>query len=283
MTTNITTDRFTGKVALVSGAGRGQGRQVAIDLAKEGADIIGFDICEDIPTASVPMSSAEDLDKTRAEVAATGRHMVAMHADVRDYAQVKAVVDRGLAEFGRLDVVVANAGIVTDTGPFWELSLRGWNDIIATNLTGVFHTAKAATPAIIAGGRGGALVLVASAGATKGFPNISNYVAAKRGVVGMIRPMAAELGPHGIRVNALSPTNVATDLFMSKTNKKLFVPHLAEPSEEEYEAACRPMHVLPAGWIETADTSAATRWLASDEARYVTGIELRVDAGVVVR
>src|SRR4029453_983940 len=152
----ITTDRFTGKVALVSGAGRGQGRQVAIDLAKEGADIIGFDICQDISTASVPMATTEDLDKTRVEVEATGRSMIAMAADVRDYAQVEAVVQRGLAEFGRLDVVVANAGIVVDTGPFWELSLQGWNDIIATNLTGVFHTAKAATPAIIEGGRGAA-------------------------------------------------------------------------------------------------------------------------------
>ncbi|WP_208867314.1 mycofactocin-coupled SDR family oxidoreductase [Streptomyces himastatinicus] len=283
MTTNITTDRFKGKVALVSGAGRGQGRQVAVDLAKEGADIVGFDICEDIPTASVSMSSAEDLDKTRAEVEATGCSMVAMHADVRDYTQVEGVVERGLAEFGRLDVVVANAGIVADTGPFWELSLQGWNDIIATNLTGVFHTVKAATPAIIEGGRGGALVLVASAGATKGFPNISNYVAAKQGVTGLIRPMAAELGPYNIRVNALSPTNVATDLFMSETNKKLFVPHLADPTDEDYEEAWRPMHVLPVGWIEATDTSAATRWLASDEARYVTGIELRVDAGVVVR
>jgi (+)-trans-carveol dehydrogenase len=283
MTSNITTSRFTGKVALVSGAGRGQGRQVAIDLAKEGADIIGFDICQDISTASVPMATTEDLDKTRVEVEATGRSMIAMAADVRDYAQVEAVVQRGLAEFGRLDVVVANAGIVVDTGPFWELSLQGWNDIIATNLTGVFHTAKAATPAIIEGGRGGALVLTSSAGATKGFPNIANYVAAKRGVAGMIRPMAAELGPYGIRVNALSPTNVATDMFLSETNKKLFVPHLPEPTDEDYEAACRPMHVLPTGWIQTSDTSAATRWLLSDEARFVTGIELLVDAGVVVR
>jgi len=279
----ITTDRFKGKVALVSGVGRGQGRQVAIDLAKEGADIIGFDICQDIPTASVPMATPEELDSTRREVEATGRSMVAMAADVRDYAQVEAVVKSGLAEFGRLDVVIANAGIVTDTGPFWELSLQGWNDVTATNLTGVFHTAKAATPAIIEGGRGGALVLVSSAGAAKGFPNIANYVAAKRGVAGMIRPMAAELGPFSIRVNALAPTNVGTPMFLSETNKKLFVPHLAAPTDEEYEAACRPQHVLPIGWIDTSDTSAAARWLASDEARYVTGIELRVDAGVVVR
>lgn len=275
--------RFAGKVVLVSGAGRGQGRQVAIDLAREGADIVGFDICEDIATASVPMATAEDLDATRAEVEAAGRRMVAMAADVRDYPRVEEAVQRGLAEFGRLDGVVANAGIVTDTGPFWELSLEGWNDVIATNLTGVFHTVKAATPAIIEGGRGGALVLVASAGATKGFPNISNYVAAKRGLVGMLNPMAAELGPHGIRVNALSPTNVGTDLFLSETNKKLFMPHVDSPSDEEYEKACRPQHVMPTGWIDSTDTSSATRWLLSDEARYVTGLEMRVDAGVVVR
>jgi len=257
-----------GKTVLITGAARGIGAEAARQLAKKGARVALLGLEPDA------------LEQVAAEC---GPDAVWFEVDVTDRDALDRAVSAAVESLGGLDVVVANAGIVTDTGPFWELSLQGWNDVIATNLTGVFHTAKAATPAIIEGGRGGALVLVSSAGAAKGFPNIANYVAAKRGVAGMIRPMAAELGPFSIRVNALAPTNVGTPMFLSETNKKLFVPHLAAPTDEEYEAACRPQHVLPIGWIDTSDTSAAARWLASDEARYVTGIELRVDAGVVVR
>lgn len=281
---NETNDgRFAGKVVFITGAGRGQGRQAAIDFAREGADIIGVDVCQDIPGASVPMATAADLQETRESVVGLGRKMVAEQADVRDYGQVEAAVQRGLEEFGKINVVVANAGILAGAGPFWELSLQGWQDTVATNLTGVWHTVRAATPAMIAAGQGGAIIMVASAGATKGFPNIAHYAAAKTGVVGMMRPMSAELGPHRIRVNCLSPTNVSTPLYLNETNKRLFVPGRPDVTDEEYEQASRPMHVLPVGWIDPVDTSAAVRWLASDEARYVTGLELRVDAGVVVR
>jgi len=275
--------RFAGRVAFISGAGRGQGRQFAVDLAKEGADIIGFDICEDIPGASTSMATKADLDQTRALVEATGRRMVAERADTRDYSAVEAVLHKGLAEFGRVDVVVANAGICCGAGPFWEISLQNWKDTVETDLTGVWHTVRAATPALIAGGRGGAIIMVASAGATKGFQNITHYVAAKTALVGMLKPMAAELGPHFIRVNALSPTNVNTAIYMTETNKRLFLPDNPDPTDEEYELASRPQHVIPIGWMETRDTSAALRWLASDEARYVTGLEMRVDAGVVLK
>ena len=165
--------RFSGKVAFISGAGRGQGRQFAVDLAREGADIIGFDICEDIPGASTAMATKADLEETRAAVESTGRRMVAERADVRDYAAVQAVLDKGLTEFGRVDVVVANAGILAGAGPFWEISLQNWKDTIDTDLTGVWHTVRAATPAMIEGGRGGAIIMIASAGATKGFQNIT--------------------------------------------------------------------------------------------------------------
>jgi (+)-trans-carveol dehydrogenase len=275
--------RFAGKVAFISGAGRGQGRQFAIDLAKEGADIIGFDICEDIPGASTSMATKADLEETRAAVESSGRRMVAEQADVRDYAAVEAVLSKGLAEFGRVDVVVANAGILAGAGPFWEISLQDWQATIDTDLTGAWHTVRAATPAMIEGGRGGVIIMVASAGATKGFANITHYVAAKTALVGMLKPMAAELGPHFIRVNALSPTNVNTAIYMTETNKRLFLPDNPHPTDEEYEIASRPQHVIPIGWMDTSDTSAALRWLASDEARYVTGLELRVDAGVVLR
>jgi (+)-trans-carveol dehydrogenase len=276
-------DRFAGRVAFISGAARGQGRQFAVDLAKEGADIIGFDICHDIPGASTAMATESDLQETRALVEATGRRMVAEPADVRDYAAVEAVLAKGLAEFGRVDIVVANAGICCGAGPFWEISSQNWKDTVETDLTGVWHTVRAATPVMIQGGRGGAIIMIASAGATKGFQNITHYVAAKTALVGMLKPMAAELGPHFIRVNALSPTNVNTAIYMTETNKRLFLPDNPAPTDEEYEIASRPQHVIPIGWMETRDTSAALRFLASDDARYVTGLEMRVDAGVVLR
>jgi (+)-trans-carveol dehydrogenase len=276
-------NRFAGRVAFISGAGRGQGRQFAVDLAEEGADIIGFDICEDIPGASTSMATKADLEETRALVEATGRRMVAEQADARDYGAVEAVLEKGLTEFGRVDIVVANAGICCGAGPFWEISLQNWKDTVDTDLTGVWHTVRAATPAMIQGGRGGAIIMIASAGATKGFQNITHYVAAKTALVGMLKPMAAELGPHFIRVNALSPTNVNTAIYMTETNKRLFLPDNPAPTDEEYEMASRPQHVIPIGWMETRDTSAALRFLASDDARYITGLELRVDAGVVLR
>jgi (+)-trans-carveol dehydrogenase len=281
--THFDPDRFAGRVAFISGAGRGQGRQFAVDLAKEGADIIGFDICEDIPGASTAMATEADLEETRALVEATGRRMVAERADVRDYAAVEAVLAKGLAQFGRVDVVVANAGILAGAGPFWEISLQDWKNTVDTDLTGVWHTVRAATPALIEGGRGGAIIMITSAGATKGFQNITHYVAAKTALVGMLKPMAAELGPHFIRVNALSPTNVNTAIYMTETNKRLFLPDNPAPTDEEYEMASRPQHVIPIGWMETRDTSAALRFLASDDARYITGLEMRVDAGVVLR
>lgn len=276
-------ERFAGRVAFISGVARGQGRQFAVDLAREGADIIGFDICEDIPGASTAMATEADLEETRALVEATGRLMVAERADVRDHAAVEAVLTKGLAAFGRVDIVVANAGILCGAGPFWEISLQNWKDTVDTDLTGVWHTVRAATPAMIEGGRGGAIIMIASAGATKGFQNITHYVAATTALVGMLKPMAAELGPHFIRVNALSPTNVNTAIYMTETNKRLFLPDNPAPTDEEYEIASRPQHVIPIGWMEPSDTSAALRFLASDDARYVTGLEMRVDAGVVLR
>ncbi|MEI4272897.1 mycofactocin-coupled SDR family oxidoreductase [Klenkia sp. LSe6-5] len=276
-------ERFAGKVAFISGAARGQGRQFAVDLAKEGADIIGFDICQDIPGASVPMATRAELEETQALVEACDRRMVIGEADARDYAAVEAVLAEGIAQFGRLDVVVANAGICAGAAPFWEISLEDWKSTVDVDLTGVWHTVRAATPHILDGGRGGAIVMVASAGATKGFQNITHYVAAKTALVGMLKPMAAELGPHSVRINALSPTNVNTAIYMSETNKKLFLPNNPAPTDEEYEMASRPQHVLPVGWMETRDTSSALRWLVSDDARYVTGLELRVDAGVVLK
>lgn len=275
--------RFAGKVVLISGAGRGQGRQFSIDFAREGADIIGFDICHDIPGASTPMATAADLAETRDAVTALGRRMVTAEADVRDYTQVEAAVKTGVAELGPISIIVAAAGIVSDTGPFWTISLQGWQDTIDINLTGVWHTIRAGIPSMLDADQGGSVILISSAGATKGFANISSYVAAKTALVGLLRPMAAELGPHNIRVNSVSPTNVATPMYLNDTNKKLFVPHIENPTDQEYEAASRPMHVLPVGWIETRDSSAAVRFLASDDARYITGLELRVDAGVVVR
>jgi (+)-trans-carveol dehydrogenase len=275
--------RFDGKVVFISGIGRGQGRQHAVDFATEGADVIGFDICEDVPTAHQPMATKDDLAETVRLVESAGGRIVATQADVRDHDAVHRALDAGLAEFGRVDVVVANAGMAGDMRPLWEVTEEGWRDVIDTNLTGVFHTVKAAAPPMIAAGNGGSMVLIGSIAAGKGWANLANYVSAKHGLVGLMRVMAIELAPHGIRANVVSPTNVGTRMFMNDVVAKVFAPELESPSMEEFERAARWMNLLPRGWIEPEDISSAVRWISSAEARYVTGHMLPVDAGCLAK
>jgi (+)-trans-carveol dehydrogenase len=275
--------RFEGKVVFISGVARGQGRRHAVDFAREGADVIGFDILEDVPLAHVPMATEEELRETVAMVEDAGGRIVATKADARDFDQVTGALQAGLDAFGRVDVVVCNAGIAGDMVPFWQMSEAGWRHVVDTNLTGAWHTAKAATPAMIDAGEGGAIILTGSVLSAKGFPNVANYAAAKHGLVGLMRVMAIELGEHKIRVNMILPSNVDTRMFMNEVNMELFVPGSESPSIEEFESAARAMHLLPVGWVEPEDVSAAARWLASDEARYVTGHMLPVDAGLLAK
>lgn len=275
--------RVEGKVAFITGAARGMGRAHAVRLAEEGADIIAIDACADIPGAAYPGATEEDLAQTVAEVEALGRRIVATKADVRDLAGLQDAVDAGVAHLGRLDIVSANAGILNQTGPMEAMSEETWSDMIDVNLSGVFRTCRVAIPHIKAGGRGGSVVLTSSAAGIKGAPNIGHYVAAKHGVVGLMRSLALEVAVDLIRVNSLHPTQVDTDMVMNEGTFRLFLPNSPNPSREEFAEAATPLQAMPVPWVAAVDVSNALVWLASEEARYVTGVALPVDAGMVIK
>ncbi len=276
--------RLEGKVAFITGAARGQGRSHAVRLAQEGADIIAVDICADIATVTpyYPLATEDELAETVREVEALDRRIVARKADVRDLDGLQAAFDEGLAELGRVDTVVANAGIAT-YGKAWELSGEQWKDMIDVNLTGVFHTAKVAIPAMIEADRGGSIMFTSSIGGLKGIQHVAHYVAAKHGIVGLMRTLANELGPHRIRVNTIHPTNVDTIMIQNPGTYAMFSPGDPEPSQEKAMPGFMSLNTLPVPWIEPVDISNAVLFLASDEARYVTGVTLPVDAGAYVK
>ena len=275
--------RVEGKVAFITGAGRGQGRSHAVKLAAEGADIIGIDICQDVEGA-LEMSTPDDLAETVKLVEAQDRRIVATQADVRDLGAVKAAVDAGAAELGRLDIVVANAGIASMGGPVEKMSQDNWKHTIDINLTGLWNTARVAIPHMIAGGQGGAIVLTSSVGGMHAMPNMSHYVSAKHGVIGLMRSLAVELGQYDIRVNSVLPTNVNTPMFMNEGAFKMFRPDLEHPTAADAEPIIAQfMHVLPHGWVEPEDISNAILFLSSDESRYITGVPLPVDLGALLK
>ncbi|MDG4664393.1 mycofactocin-coupled SDR family oxidoreductase [Mycobacterium sp. 236(2023)] len=266
-----------GRVAFITGVARGQGRSHAIRLASEGADIVGVDICADIEANGYPMASRDELDETIALVESAGGKMLGSVADVRDFAALKAALDSGVGHFGRLDIVCANAGIAPTA--FREVSieedLEMWAAAIDVNLVGSFHTAKAAIPHLIDGGRGGAIVFTSSTAGLKGFGGSQGgglgYAASKHGIVGLMRTLANALAPHSIRVNTVHPTAVNT---MMATNPAMTAfldaypdggPHLQNP--------------MPVSLLEPEDISAAISYLVSDAAKYVTGVTFPVDAG----
>jgi (+)-trans-carveol dehydrogenase len=277
------TGRAEGKVAFITGAARGQGRSHAVRLAQEGADIIAIDICQDVPGA-LAMATPDDLAETVKLVEALDRRIIATQADVRDLDGLAAAVDDGVAQLGRLDIVVANAGIASIGGPVESMDADNWKHTIDINLTGLWNTARAGIPHIIAGGRGGAIVLTSSVGGMKALPNMSHYVSAKHGVVGLMRSLAVELGQYNIRVNSVHPTNVNTPMFMNEGTYRMFRPDLENPGPEDVAPiAAQFMHVLPIGWVEPEDISNAILFLTSDEARYITGVTLPVDAGALLK
>jgi SDR family mycofactocin-dependent oxidoreductase len=276
--------RVEGKVAFITGAARGQGRSHAIRLAQEGADIIAVDLVRQVDSVPYPMSTPDDLAETVKEVEALDRRIIATEADVRDYGALKKALDDGVAELGGLDIVSANAGI-TSYGRAEELPEKTWQDVINTNLTGVWHAAKAAIPHIRAGGRGGSIILTSSTAGLKALLNSSHYVAAKHGVVGLMRTLALELAPDMIRVNSVHPTTVNTDMIQNPATYALFAPDLAEKdrTKERLTERFTALNALPIPWVEPVDISNAVLWLASDESRYVTGVTLPVDAGSLVK
>jgi SDR family mycofactocin-dependent oxidoreductase len=278
------TGRVAGKVAFVTGAARGQGRSHAVRLAEEGADIIAIDVCGPISASSqIAPSTPDDLAQTADLVKNLDRRIVTAQVDVRDYDGLKAALDNGVEQLGRLDIVAANAGIGNGGRTLHKTSQVDWDDMIGVNLSGVWNTVKAAVPHLLSGGNGGSVILTSSVGGLKGYPHTGNYVAAKHGVIGLMRTFAVELGQHFIRVNAVCPTNVNTPMFMNDGTKKLFRPDLENPGPDDLAVAAQFMHTLPIGWVEPVDISNAVLFLASDEARYITGVALPVDAGSMLK
>jgi (+)-trans-carveol dehydrogenase len=273
------TGRVEGKVAFISGAARGQGRAHAVRLAQEGADIIAVDICKQIPSVQIPLSTPEDLAETADLVKGHNRRIYTAEVDVRDYDALKAAVDAGVEQMGRLDIIVANAGIGNGGATLDKTSEGDWTDMIDVNLGGVWKTVKAGVPHLLAGGRGGSIILTSSVGGLKAYPHTGHYVAAKHGVVGLMRTFAVELGAQNIRVNSVHPTNVNTPLFMNDGTMKLFRPDLENPGPDDMKVVGQLMHTLPIGWVEPEDIANAVLFLASDEARYITGVTLPVDGG----
>jgi (+)-trans-carveol dehydrogenase len=270
--------RVQGRVALVTGAGRGQGRSHAVRLAEEGADIIAVDICADVEGIRYSMATPEDLAQTAKLVEDCDRRVVTAVADVRDYGRLKAAVDQGVATLGRLDIVAANAG-VTSYYPSWKLPEEGWDAVVNTNLKGVWHTCKAAIPHLIDGGRGGAIIITSSTAGLRGIANLAHYSAAKTGLVGLMRTMAGELAPYNIRVNTVHPTAVDTDMVHNKATYDLFIPEPADRNRDGVAGPMQALNMLPIPWVDPRDISNAVLFLASDEGRYITGARLPVDAG----
>jgi SDR family mycofactocin-dependent oxidoreductase len=269
--------KLEGKVAFITGAARGQGRSHAVRLAQEGADVIAVDLCAQIDSVPYPMATREDLDQTVQEVEALDRRIVASVADVRDLAALQRAVADGVAELGRLDIVLANAGIApmggADDGP------QAFQDVVDVNLTGVWNTLRAATPVMVEQGDGGAIVITSSTAGLKGIggdaPGGQGYTAAKHGVVGLMRSFANTLAQHRIRVNTVHPTGVNTPMVVNEFMQQWL--------EQDPTVAGALTNLLPVEMIEAVDISNAIAWLVSDEARYVTGVTLPVDAGFTVK
>ena len=269
--------KLDGKVAFISGVARGQGRSHAIRLAREGADVIGIDICADIPANHYPMASREELDETIGLVEQAGGKMLGTVADVRDFYQVKSAMDAGVEHFGRLDIVLANAGIAPVA--FRELTIEEeldqWRAAVDVNLDGAYHVAWAAIPHLFAGNRGGSIVFTSSTAGLRGFGGVQGgglgYAASKHGIVGLMRTLANALAPANIRVNTVHPSAVNTMMAVN--------PAMTEFLENYPGSGQHLQNPLPVEMLQPEDISAAIAYLVSDEGRYVTGVTFPVDAG----
>jgi SDR family mycofactocin-dependent oxidoreductase len=274
-----------GKVAFITGAARGQGRNHAVRLAERGVDVIALDLNDSISTVPYDGATDEDLAETVRQVEGHGRRILAHKADTRDLDAVRSIIDAGVAELGRLDIVIPNAGIAS-FDPAREMSDQTFKDVIDINLLGVWHTVHASLPHLKADGTGGAIVLTGSVASFKGIPNLVHYVAAKHGLVGMAKTLAAELGPERIRVNVVCPGNIDTEMVVNQATLGIFMPELEHPTRADAEkpgSAYYGANVIPIPWLEVDDITNAILFLVSDEARYITGVALPVDAGYLLK
>ena len=271
--------KLEGKVAFITGAARGQGRSHAQRLAEDGADIVAIDICADIETVPYPMGTADELAETKAMVEATGRRCVTATADIRSLEQLGAAVDQAKEAFGKIDILVSNGGIWSQSTESWTLDEETWQTMIDINLSGQWKTAKAVVPTMIEGGNGGAITITSSSIGLKATTGNVHYTTAKHGVIGLVRTLAHELAPHNIRVNALCPTTVNSPMITNDALYTLFRPDLDSPGLPDVEPGLRDLNLLDVSMMEPGEVSAAISWLVSDDARYVTGIALPIDAG----
>jgi SDR family mycofactocin-dependent oxidoreductase len=276
------TTQFEGKVAFVTGAGRGQGRSHAVRFAEEGADIIAVDLCAPIDSVAYPLASCEDLEETVNLVEKTGRRIVAKQADVRDFQELKTVVQNGVSEFGRIDFALANAGILPIVGKQGQKP-EAFVDAVDVMLKGVYYTIEAALPALLEHGDGGAIVITSSTAGLTGMHSqysmknagAAGYLAAKHGVVGLMRGYANALAEKNIRVNTVHPTGTPTPMIANEGVAQLLV------DVPEYQSAFE--NLLPVPFIEASDISDAMVYLCGRSGRYITGITLPVDAGYAVK
>ncbi|NHU47195.1 mycofactocin-coupled SDR family oxidoreductase [Rhodococcus sp. A14] len=269
---------LTGKVALVTGAARGQGRSHATFLAESGADVIVLDICRQVATVPYPTSTAEDLDETIGLVEKYGQRAYRLECDVRDPSAVTEGVERAVRDLGRLDIAVLNAGVCEITAAE-SITPEQWNTVVGTNLSGAFFSAQAASKHIVDGGRGGSMVFIGSASTLTPVESMVHYIASKHGVVGVAKALAKELARHQIRVNVIHPTNCDTPMIQNSMIYDLFAPDVDQPTRHSVEPVFQTLAALDTPWVDPADISRAVLYLVGESGRFVTGTQLEVTAG----
>jgi SDR family mycofactocin-dependent oxidoreductase len=271
--------RFTNQVVVITGGGRGQGRSHAVAFAREGADVVFCDIVTPFESVAYPHTTAEDMDVTERLVTALGRRCVKLNADVRSTSDMELLVKSAVAEFGRIDVLICNAGI-SSMGPLVEITDQAWDDSIGVDLTGVFKCIRAVAPEMISRGYG-RIIATASIMGKQGMTNLAAYCAAKWGVIGLVKSAALELGPYGVTVNAVCPTNVDTLMGAAghPDGPKYFRPDLENPTVDDMKVVLASMHAVPIPWVESSDVSRAMLFLAEEESKYITGNAFDIAAG----
>jgi SDR family mycofactocin-dependent oxidoreductase len=271
-----------GRTALVTGAARGQGRSHALRLAELGASLVLVDVCADLPSVPYAQPGEAQLVETAAHARERGAEVRTVVADVRDAAAMTTAVQLALDELGGIDIVVANAGVI-QLKPATAITPDDWADVIGINLTGVWNTVAPAIEPMIEQGRGGSIVITSSAAGVKGPPNMAHYAASKSGVIGLMRSLASELGPHSIRVNCLAPTTVDTEMVHWPEAYAVFRPDLERPGRDDVVDVFAELNVLPVPWIEPIDVTEAVAFLVTDRGRFVTGAVIPIDAGTLIK